>query len=109
MLSIALALKDIPLDRVTFVQYPGVTGGDGVYAGKVQPQQELADELFALIRADQPFVLPQAGDGEGATVDPNAPAPDPSAGQGVRHPRRGRGRGGRAIRRRLRRPRARAG
>ncbi len=37
--SIALALKNIPLERVTFVQYPGTTGGDGIYSGKVQPRR----------------------------------------------------------------------
>ena len=37
--SIALALKDIPLERITFVQYPGTTGGTGIYAGKVQPMR----------------------------------------------------------------------
>src|SRR5690606_32097430 len=81
MVSIALALKDIPLERVTFVQYPGATGGDGIYSGKVQPVQWAADQLFSYIQADQPFVLTQAGDGAGSTVDPNAPVEpsDPSA------------------------------
>ena len=79
MVSIALALKDIPLERVMFVQYPGTTGGDGIYAGKVEPQLEYADQMFDLIRADQPFTLPKAGDDRGSTIDPNAPAPDPSA------------------------------
>jgi hypothetical protein len=56
-----------------------VTGGDGVYEGKVQPQFELAEQLFSYIRADQPFQLGQVGDDRGSTADPNAPAPDPSA------------------------------
>ena len=43
MVSIALALKDIPLERVQFVQYPGGTGGTGVYAGKVQPNEYLGE------------------------------------------------------------------
>ena len=81
MMSIALALKDIPLERVTFVQYPGRTGGDGIYAGKVRPDRAAGDQLMAYIAADQPFLLPQAGDGRGSTIDPNAPAPevDPDA------------------------------
>jgi LCP family protein required for cell wall assembly len=37
MVSIAMALRSIPLDRVVFVQYPGATGGEGIYLGKVQP------------------------------------------------------------------------
>ncbi len=76
MVSIALALKDIPLERVTFVQYPGGTGYED---GKVHPNEYAAGILFDYIRTDQPFVLTQAGDDEGSTLDPNAPVPDPSA------------------------------
>jgi LCP family protein required for cell wall assembly len=79
MVSIALALKDIPLERVTFVQYPGATGGTGIYAGKVRPLTETGDAMMALIAADQPFILAETGDGSGSIADPNAPAPDPSA------------------------------
>ena len=82
MVSIALALKDIPIERVTFVQYPGTTGNtEGVYAGKVKPNQELGDQLMAYVLADQPFALEAAGDGQGSELDPNAtPLPtDPSA------------------------------
>ncbi len=74
MVSIALALKDIPLERVMFVQYPGRTGGEGIYAGKVRPDTATGDAMMALIAADQPFVLAQTTDGSGATLDPNAPA-----------------------------------
>ena len=66
MVSIALALKDIPLERVTFVQYPGSTGGTGIYSGKVRPNLALGDQMMELVRADQPFVLSQAGDGSGS-------------------------------------------
>ena len=72
--SIALALKDISLERVMFVQYPGRTGGEGIYAGKVRPDTAIGDAMMALIAADQPFVLAQTTDGSGATLDPNAPA-----------------------------------
>lgn len=81
MVSIAQALKDIPLERVTFVQYPGTTGGDGVYLGKVQPNEYLGDQLMALVAADQPFVLDAPGTQSiGSEADPNAPVvtPDPS-------------------------------
>ena len=76
MMSIALALKDIPLERVTFVQYPGTTGGDGIYSGKVRPDSATGDQLMAYIASDQPFTLAQAGDGRGSEIDPNAPAPE---------------------------------
>jgi LCP family protein required for cell wall assembly len=78
MVSIALALKDIPLDRIQFVQYPGTTGGMGVYDGKVQPNQYLGDKMMALVAADQPFELADATDGQGAIVDPNAPVAEPT-------------------------------
>jgi LCP family protein required for cell wall assembly len=75
LVSIALALKDIDLDRVTFVAYPGVTGGDGVYAGKVEPLYDDAAVLFSAISADQPVITADpANTGIGAVVDPNAPA-----------------------------------
>jgi len=79
--SVALALRGVPLDRFSFVQYPGSTEGSGVYAGKVQPVKGKADELFAKILADEPFSLPAGGDGEGSTADPNAVVPpaDPAA------------------------------
>lgn len=80
MAAIAIALKDIPLERVTFVQYPGTTGGEGVYAGKVQPNEFLGDQLMAYVKADQPFLLAAPGTGIGSEPDPNAPvvAPDPT-------------------------------
>ena len=57
MVSIAMALRHISLDRIVFVQYPGSTGGSGVYSGKVQPKVAAAEELFAALRADQPIAL----------------------------------------------------
>ncbi|EAR23969.1 membrane protein [marine actinobacterium PHSC20C1] len=77
MVSIALALKDIPLDRIQFVQYPGTTGGTGVYENKVQPNEYLGDQLMALVAADQPFALEEATDGQGSELDPNAPVAEP--------------------------------
>jgi len=79
MASIAFALKDIPLERVTFVQYPGLTGQSGIYAGKVKPNEVLGDEMMDLIAADQPFLLESAGDGRGSELNPDAPVPDPAS------------------------------
>ena len=80
MVSIALALKGIPMERVSFVQYPGTTGNaEGIYAGKVKPNTRVGDELMALVAADQPFTLAETTDGTGAELDPNAPAPDPNS------------------------------
>ena len=80
MISIALALKDIPLERVTFVQYPGTTGGTGVYEGKVKPLERAGEELMAQIKSDQPFVLEEAGDGRGSEANPDAPTSDATPG-----------------------------
>lgn len=80
MVSMAQVLKNLPLERVMFVQYPGVTGQDGVYSGKVAPVKSAADALFAKIRADEPFALKAGNTGRGSVLDPNAPAPtEPSA------------------------------
>lgn len=84
IVAMAKALNNIPMDRITFVQYPGSTGGDGIYLGKVQPKTHLANQLFDAIRADLPIGLEKAGDGRGSVADPNAtsepvPEPDPAA------------------------------
>ena len=74
LVSVAKALADLELNQVTFVQYPGKTGGVGIYSGKVQPVASVATALFDKIRADQPFALSKPGDGDGSIVDPNATA-----------------------------------
>lgn len=85
LVSIALVLKNIPLQNIVFVQYPGKTGGTGLYAGKVQPLTSVANALFAAIKADQPIGLDSqalTGAHGGSTTNPNAPAatapPSPS-------------------------------
>jgi LCP family protein required for cell wall assembly len=73
--SVAFALKDIPTDRVTFVQYPSIAEANG----RVLTDEVNADELFDLIQADTPFTLPAAGDGKGSGLDPSAtPTPTPT-------------------------------
>ncbi|MFB2554232.1 LCP family protein [Herbiconiux liangxiaofengii] len=75
MVSIALALKDMDLSKVTFVAYPNFYA-DWVPAGKVAPDEEAAEILFAAILADQPVAVAAPG-GIASVVDPNAPvAPD---------------------------------
>ena len=75
--SIALVLKDIPLNHIVFVQYPSTTGVGGIYSGKVAPIQPVADALFAVIKADKPLGLDgdSIGSHGGSTTDPNAPKP----------------------------------
>ena len=91
MVQMGRALQDLPLAQVNFVQYPGTTGGTGVYAGKVQPSTELAAELFTKIKADQSFSLgadstgigsesaASAGQPAGSSAAGSAPAAEPSA------------------------------
>lgn len=81
LIAIAGALKDIPLDQVKFVQYPGFTGGAGIYAGKVQPDKAAAEKLLGYIRRDEPFDLGATDKSYDTVADPNAPVaePDPDA------------------------------
>ncbi|MEL4319572.1 LCP family protein [Leifsonia sp. YIM 134122] len=84
MVSIAIALKDIDLDKIVFVQYP-----TGSTEGGVQPMVDAADALDSALLADQPISL--SGDtggsveeGDAAATDPAVPAdpaatPDPAA------------------------------
>ena len=81
LVSVALVLKNIPLENIVFVQYPGKTGGTGIYAGKVQPVASIANQLFAAIKADQPIGLDAnalTGAHGGSTLDPNAPTATPT-------------------------------
>jgi LCP family protein required for cell wall assembly len=80
MASMALALKDIPLEQVHFVQYPGTTSGTGVYANKVQPLKEDGDQLMELLRTDAPFQVKAGNTGLGAVAEqPSGSTPAPSA------------------------------
>ena len=72
LVSMTLVLKDLPLENITFVQYPA--GASANNPNRVVPRVELAEELFEKIRADQPFAL-EASTGIGTVVDPAAPQP----------------------------------
>lgn len=78
MVSIALAMKDIPLDKIGFYAYPGTTGGSGVYSGKVQPLTRDAEVLFSAIRADKPVTGVLGNTGIGSEVDPLLATPTPT-------------------------------
>jgi LCP family protein required for cell wall assembly len=71
MVSIALALKDIPFDQIVFVQYPNGIGESGGQSG-VLPIKSSANALFQAIQNDQPISL-TGGTGVGSELDPNAP------------------------------------
>lgn len=77
--SIALALKDIPADRIQLIQYPSRFGSSNGVGG-VMPIQGAADELFSAIAADLPVTV-SGSTGAGSELDPNATAApvDPDA------------------------------
>ncbi|HEX4056932.1 MAG TPA: LCP family protein [Galbitalea sp.] len=68
LISIASTLKNIPSSHVVFVQYPGTTGGSGIFSGKVQPTLSSGNALMALIKADKAFTLGAEGDDRGSVV-----------------------------------------
>ena len=82
MVSMALALADIDLDRLVFVQYPGSTE-DPDFPGRVVPIRDLADTMFAKIAADEPCSLsPAPATGDPLVVGPPvAPAEVPAGGE----------------------------
>lgn len=79
MVSIAVALKDIPLENVVFVRYPGGAGFAGGQSGVI-PSTDAAQVLIDAIAADEPIAV-TGGTGGGTVLDPNAPVvtPTPSA------------------------------
>jgi LCP family protein required for cell wall assembly len=71
--AMARVFANMDLENVKFVQYPSTTGVGGIYLGKVAPIERKAEELFTLIRNDQPFSLVEGNTGRGSVLDKNAP------------------------------------
>jgi anionic cell wall polymer biosynthesis LytR-Cps2A-Psr (LCP) family protein len=66
--SMAVALKDVDLSKVVFVQYP-----TSYVDGGVEPDEDAGDQLMTALQNDTPVTL--TGDtGIGSLADPNAPA-----------------------------------
>ncbi|MWV59415.1 LCP family protein [Rathayibacter sp. VKM Ac-2754] len=77
MISLALALKDVDLSQMVFVQYPALDDPD--YPGKVVPDTVLGAELMARVLSDEPVTLESAA--EEVPVATEAPvAEEPAAG-----------------------------
>ncbi|MBX3311894.1 MAG: LCP family protein [Microbacteriaceae bacterium] len=55
IVGLAQALKDLDLDKVSFVTYPGKTNSVK-YPGKVEPIPSLAKQLFQYIQSDTPVI-----------------------------------------------------
>ncbi|MBI5159864.1 MAG: LCP family protein [Micrococcales bacterium] len=75
MVSIALALKDIPLDRISFIQYPNSPAMVGATSVTL-PLPKLAAPLISAVRNDQAVVAGSAGQ---AQVDSTPAPPSPAA------------------------------
>jgi LCP family protein required for cell wall assembly len=67
--SLALTVKDIPLDRFTFVQYPSIR----LESGRVAQDVAKGDEMIRLVAADADFSLAPGSTGQGVA------APEPAA------------------------------
>ncbi|MDM4763903.1 LCP family protein [Galbitalea sp. SE-J8] len=74
LVSIALALKDIPTKNITLVQYPSTTGVGGVYEDKVAPIADQAKTMFDYIKNDEPFTPKDLSTRNSVTEDPTATA-----------------------------------
>lgn len=73
MVSIASALKDIPLENIVFLQVPSRGGLPAPYSGRVAPVYEKANILFEKLQKDLPVGV-GSNKGPGAVVDPSETA-----------------------------------
>jgi LCP family protein required for cell wall assembly len=82
MVAMAGALKDVELDKMTFLQVPSRGGLPAPYSGRVAPIYETANIIFEKLQKDEPLILAEANAGQGAVIaESPAPSasPDPSA------------------------------
>jgi len=79
MVSIASALKNVPLEKITFLQVPAHGGLPAPNSGRVMPTYEQANVLFQKLVNDEPIVISKANTGSGAVVAPGStPSPTPT-------------------------------
>jgi LCP family protein required for cell wall assembly len=70
MVSMALALRNIPPENIVFIQFPVLDAPEG-YSGKVVPDWRLANQVLDKIKADEPFSLADGSGGRGSVeVEP---------------------------------------
>lgn len=75
MVSLAGALKNVELDKMVFLQVPSHGGLPAPYSGRVMPNYDQANVLFAKLVKDQPIVLSGNNHGQGAVVATPSPTP----------------------------------
>ena len=80
MVALAGALRNVDLDKMTFLQVPSRGGLGGSEAGRVEPIYDQAQLIFDRIANDQPIVIKKANTGFGASVKEETATPeaDPS-------------------------------
>lgn len=79
MVGIASALKNVQLDKITFLQIPSHGGLPAPYSGRVMPNYDQAELLFEKLRNDEPLVIETANTGAGAVLATPTPTPTASA------------------------------
>jgi hypothetical protein len=68
MVALAGALRNVNLDKMTFLQVPSRGGLSGSEAGRVEPIYDQAQLIFDRIANDEPVVIKKANTGYGASV-----------------------------------------
>ena len=68
MVALAGALRNVDLEKMTFLQVPSRGGLFGSEAGRVEPIYDQAKLIFDRIANDQPVVINKANTGFGASV-----------------------------------------
>jgi LCP family protein required for cell wall assembly len=77
MVSMARALRNIPDERIVFIQFPVLDAPEG-YSGKVVPDWNLAEILLEKIRLDEAYSLGEDSIGRGSTEAPVEDSPETS-------------------------------
>lgn len=75
MVSMALALRNIPPENIVFVQFP-VLDAPEPFSGRVIPDWRLANIILDKMKADLPFSLEEGSDGRGSVVVDPPPSQD---------------------------------
>ncbi|WP_353114660.1 LCP family protein [Microbacterium sp.] len=76
MVQIALAMKEVPLDDIVFVQYPTVDAPEN--PNKVVPNKQAAEQLWAAIKANKQLqITHENSKNEGVIVTTPAPTTNP--------------------------------
>jgi hypothetical protein len=68
MVALAGALRNVNLDKMTFLQVPSRGGLSGSEAGRVEPIYDQAQLIFDRLANDEPVVIKKANTGYGASV-----------------------------------------